>query len=43
MRPGVRAILLYPMNALANDQMKRLRAILSNYPAITFGRYVGET
>ena len=23
--PGVRALLLYPMNALANDQMKRLR------------------
>ena len=23
--PGVRAILIYPMNALANDQMKRLR------------------
>ncbi len=40
---GVRAILLYPMNALANDQMKRLRSILTNYKAITFGRYVGET
>ena len=25
---GVRAILIYPMNALANDQMKRLRATL---------------
>ncbi len=24
--PGVRALLLYPMNALANDQMKRLHA-----------------
>jgi ATP-dependent helicase YprA (DUF1998 family) len=24
-RPGVRALLLYPMNALANDQLKRLR------------------
>src|SRR5436305_125532 len=23
-RPGVRALLLYPMNALANDQLKRL-------------------
>lgn len=39
-RPGVRALLLYPMNALANDQMKRLRRILENYPAITFGRYI---
>ncbi len=42
-KPGVRAMLLYPMNALANDQMKRLRRLLKNYPAITFGRYVGET
>lgn len=41
--PGVRAMLLYPMNALANDQMKRLRAILKNWRFITFGRYTGET
>ena len=40
---GVRAMLLYPMNALANDQMKRLRQILKNYPKIKFGRYIGET
>ncbi len=42
-QPGVRALLLYPMNALANDQMKRLRAILSRETSITFGRYIGET
>lgn len=41
--PGVRALLLYPMNALANDQVKRLREILRSYPDITFGRYTGET
>jgi len=41
--PGVRALLLYPMNALANDQLKRLRRVLANYPTITFGRYTGET
>jgi len=40
---GVRALLLYPMNALANDQLKRLRHLLEHYPAITFGRYTGET
>jgi len=28
---GVRAILIYPMNALANDQMKRLRNLLKSY------------
>jgi ATP-dependent helicase YprA (DUF1998 family) len=42
-QPGVRALLLYPMNALANDQMKRLRAVLSRETSITFGRYIGET
>jgi ATP-dependent helicase YprA (DUF1998 family) len=42
-QPGVRGLLLYPMNALANDQAKRLRALLSALPEITFGRYVGET
>lgn len=41
--PGVRAILIYPMNALANDQMKRLRNILMYYPDITFGVYNGDT
>lgn len=41
--PGVRALLLYPMNALANDQLKRLRKLLTDYPGITFGRYTGDT
>ncbi len=31
------------MNALANDQMDRLRSILKKYPSIKFGRYIGET
>jgi ATP-dependent helicase YprA (DUF1998 family) len=42
-RPGVRALLLYPMNALANDQLSRLRTLLEAFPDITFGRYTGET
>ena len=41
--PGVRAMLLYPMNALANDQLKRLRDVLACFPDITFGRFVGDT
>ena len=42
-QPGVRALLLYPMNALANDQIARLRNLLREFPEITFGRYTGET
>ncbi len=41
--PGVRALLLYPMNALANDQLRRLRGLLADVPQITFGRYTGDT
>lgn len=40
---GVRALFIYPMNALANDQMKNLRKILMNYTDITFGVYNGNT
>lgn len=40
---GVRAIIIYPMNALANDQIKRLRKLLKNYADIRFGIYNGNT
>ncbi|HEY8515417.1 MAG TPA: DEAD/DEAH box helicase [Candidatus Binatia bacterium] len=40
---GVRTLLLYPMNALANDQLRRIRTLLTFCPDITFGRYIGET
>jgi hypothetical protein len=40
---GVRALLIYPMNALANDQIERLRKILQQYPSITYGSYTGQT
>ena len=40
---GVRAIFLYPMNALVNDQIDRIRKILNNCPEITFGFFTGET
>lgn len=39
---GIRAMILYPMNALANDQLKRLRMLLEGTD-ITFGRYTGDT
>ena len=38
---GVRAIFIYPMNALANDQIKGLREILMEYPDIKFGVFNG--
>lgn len=41
--PGVRALFIYPMNALANDQIKNLRKVLMYYPSITFGVYNGAT
>lgn len=41
--PGVRALLIYPMNALANDQIERLREILNDFPEITYGVYTGQT
>lgn len=40
---GIRAIFLYPMNALVNDQIDRVRAILSQCPEITYGFFTGET
>jgi Zn-finger nucleic acid-binding protein len=40
---GIRALIIYPMNALANDQVERLRSILLGYPEITFGSYTGQT
>lgn len=40
---GIRAMLLYPMNALVNDQIDRVRDILSSYPNITYGFFTGDT
>lgn len=39
--PGVRAVIIYPLNALVNDQLDRLRNLLAGTD-ITFGRYTGE-
>ncbi|WP_046157372.1 DEAD/DEAH box helicase [Chromobacterium vaccinii] len=52
--PGCRAMLLYPMNALVNDQLARIRRLLGNPKAaqvlskgrskpIRFGSYTGRT
>jgi ATP-dependent helicase YprA (DUF1998 family) len=39
---GLTAILVYPMNALANDQLDRLRDMLGG-TGVTFGQWVGTT
>lgn len=44
-RPGVRAILVYPLNALANDQLHRIASLLFRDlgdPGITLGRYTSQ-
>ena len=47
--PGVRALILYPMNALANDQRRRLGEIRQKLKDVnsgfnpTFGQYIGAT
>ncbi|MNO19693.1 ATP-dependent RNA helicase DbpA [compost metagenome] len=52
--PGCRALLLYPMNALVNDQLARIRRLVGNTDAssiltqtrshpIRFGSYTGRT
>lgn len=40
--PGICAVLVYPMNALAEDQLGRLRGLLAG-TGIPFGMYVGKT
>ncbi|MDR2168921.1 MAG: DEAD/DEAH box helicase [Planctomycetaceae bacterium] len=45
---GIRAILVYPMNALVNDQVRRLSELIGYWENdkpinITFARYTGET
>jgi ATP-dependent helicase YprA (DUF1998 family) len=43
--PRTRAIVIYPMNALANSQMNELRRFLSpidGMPSVSFARYTGQ-
>ena len=45
-KPGVKAILVYPLNALATDQMFRIARLLFKElgdPGITLGRFTGQT
>ena len=40
--PGISAVIVYPMNALAEDQLMRLRGLLAG-TGIPFGIYTGRT
>ncbi len=45
-KPGVKAILVYPLNALATDQMHRISKLLFKElgnPGLTLGRFTGQT
>src|ERR1700722_8673316 len=45
-RPGIKAIVVYPMNALANSQLRELQKFLTigypEGPPVTFDRYTGQ-
>ena len=45
-RPGIKALVVYPMNALANSQLRELEKFLKvgyrDGPPVTFDRYTGQ-
>ncbi len=41
--PGLRAVIIYPLNALVNDQLTEWEKMLAEYPHITFARFTGQT
>ncbi|MDQ3009902.1 MAG: DEAD/DEAH box helicase, partial [Acidobacteriota bacterium] len=41
--PGLRAIIIYPLNALVNDQLTEWEEMLKAHPQITFARFTGQT
>jgi hypothetical protein len=41
--PGLRAVIIYPMNALVNDQLGEWEELLAPHPQLTFARFTGQT
>src|SRR3990167_2833960 len=41
--PGLRAVIIYPLNALVNDQLVEWEQMLKDHPQITFARFTGQT
>ena len=40
---GLRAVIIYPLNALVNGQLSEWEQILREHPDITFARFTGQT
>jgi hypothetical protein len=40
---GLRAIIIYPLNALVNDQLNEWEQMLAGHEQITFARFTGQT
>ena len=41
--PGLRAVIIYPLNALVNDQLDEWEQLLAPHPNITFAKFTGQT
>lgn len=41
--PGLRAVIIYPLNALVNDQLTEWESMLAAHPHLTFARFTGQT
>lgn len=41
--PGLRAVIIYPLNALVNDQLTEWEQLLAGHPQIRFARFTGQT
>ncbi|TAK03231.1 DEAD/DEAH box helicase, partial [bacterium] len=41
--PGLRAVIIYPLNALVNDQLTEWEEMLKAHPQVTFARFTGQT
>jgi hypothetical protein len=40
---GLRAVIIYPLNALVNDQLTEWELMLADHPQISFARFTGQT
>ena len=41
--PGLRAVIIYPLNALVNDQLNEWERLLGRHPQLTFAKFTGQT